>query len=206
MKKETKCLAMVCLLLIVACMPLVTEARNKKAGVSKKDTEWFNSKKWLEGIDASPDPSIDVATFVNHYKQHPERWQKAFRFLKENDLASLPLGKQDLGDGLTVNVQEYSTREPGNEWLEGHKKNIDLQFVVEGTELQGYAKISTAKENVNPYTEKKDVGHYLVPVIDYHVIRPYQFTIFFPDDIHITNIQYGEKAKVRKIVFKVSVD
>lgn len=54
--------------------------------------------------------------------------------------------------------------------------------------------------------KKRDVAHDKVPVIEYHVVRPNQFTIFFPDDIHMTNIQYGEKAKVRKVVFKIAVD
>lgn len=206
MKKEFRSIILACLFLIGFSMPMVVVAQQNGDKASKKDVEWFNSRKWLEGLQASPDPSIDISTFAKHYKKHPERWAKAFVFLKENDLKSLPTGKQTLSEGLTVSVEEYTTREPGKEWLEGHKKNIDLQFIVEGCELQGYAKIQTAAEIVNPYTDKKDVGHYLVPTINYHVIRPYQFTIFFPDDIHMTNIQYGEKAKVRKIVFKVAVD
>lgn len=206
MKEEFKSLIFTCLFVIGLSMPLAITAQQKVEKATKKEMEWFASKRWLDGLQASPDPSIDVATFSKHYKKHPERWVKAFEFLKENDLKSLPTGKQTLTEGLTVSVEEYTTREPGKEWLEGHKKNIDLQFIVEGCELQGYAKIQTAAEIVNPYTDKKDVGHYLVPTINYHVIRPYQFTIFFPDDIHMTNIQYGEKAKVRKIVFKVAVD
>ena len=206
MKKEFRSIILACLFLIGFSMPMVVVAQQNGDKASKKDVEWFNSRRWLEGLQASPDPSIDISTFAKHYKKHPVRWAKAFEFLKENDLKSLPTGKQTLSEGLTVSVEEYTTREPGKEWLEGHKKNIDLQFIVEGCELQGYAKIQTAAEIVNPYTDKKDVGHYLVPTINYHVIRPYQFTIFFPDDIHMTNIQYGEKAKVRKIVFKVAVD
>ncbi len=206
MKKRFNDVAIAWLCILGICMPLMAIAQQKEKKVSKKELEWFNSHKWLDGLAASPDPSIDVFSFAEHYKKHPDRWAMAFKYLKENDLKLLPLGKTVLSEGLTVSVEEYTTREPGKEWLEGHKKNIDLQFIVDGCELQGCAKIWTAQENVNPYTEKKDVGHYLVPTINYHVIRPAQFTVFFPDDIHITNIQYGEKAKVRKIVFKVAVD
>ena len=171
-----------------------------------KEQRWFDEKKWLEGAVAFPDTGIDETIFASHYEKHPERWKKVFEFLKENNLSTLPLGKQSLGEDVTVNVQEYMTREPGNEQLEGHKKYIDLQYVVDGCELQGYAKLATALEVVNPYDEKRDVVHYKVPVIEYHVVRPDHFTIFFPDDIHMTNIQYGEKAKVRKVVFKIAVD
>lgn len=206
MKKEFKYLSVISLLLMSLCLPSVAVAKSKEKKASKKDIAWFDSREWLQGLNAHPDESIDIETFAEHYKKHPDRWITAFKYLKENDISTLPLGSKTLAEGVTVNVQEYMTNEPGKEWLEGHKKQIDLQFVVEGAELQGYAKIWTANETVNPYTEKRDVGHYTVPAINYHVIRSNQFTIFFPDDIHIPNIQYGEKAKVRKIVFKIAVD
>lgn len=209
MKKETLSLRLMLILsvaLLFSSAHLCAKDRVKTKQLSKKQQEWFAAKVWLQGAEALPDTGLDAVTFVNHYEKHPERWNKVFKFIKENDLTALPLGKQSLGDDVTVNVQEYMTREPGKEQLEGHRTYIDLQYVVEGCELQGYAKLATAVEIVNPYDEKKDIAHFKVPVIEYHVVRPNQFTIFFPDDIHMTNIQYGEKAKVRKVVFKVAVD
>lgn len=209
MKRETRFFNLALIVSVILLFPVVhlcAKDTGKTKQLSKKQKEWFDSKMWLQGANASPDSGLDVVAFVNHYEKHPERWAKVFKFIKENDLKALPLGKQSLGDDVTVNVQEYTTREPGNEQLEGHQKYIDLQYLVEGCELQGYAKLFTAVETVNPYDVKRDIAHFKVPVIEYHVIRPDQFTIFFPDDIHMTNIQYGEKAKVRKVVFKVAVD
>ena len=209
MNKKTPFYRFVLILSVVALFPVCNihaQHSAKTKQLSSKQQRWFDDKKWLEGVAAFPDTGIDEITFVSHYEKHPERWKRVFEFIKENNLATLPLGKQSLGDDITVNVQEYMTREPGNEQLEGHKKYIDLQYIVDGCELQGYAKLATAIEVINPYDEKRDVAHYKVPVIEYHVVKPNQFTIFFPDDIHMTNIQYGEKAKVRKVVFKVAVD
>lgn len=209
MKTRTQFCRFILILSVVVLFPLVNMyAQNsaKTKSLTKKEQKWFDEKSWLQGAVVSPDASIDAMTFIRHYEKYPQRWQKVFKFIKENDLSAFPLGKQSLGEDVTVNVQEYMTREPGNEQLEGHRKYIDLQYVVEGCELQGYAKLSTASETVNPYDEKRDIAHYKVPVIVYHVVRPNQFTIFFPDDIHMTNIQYGEKAKVRKVVFKIAVE
>lgn len=195
------------LLVVALCIStsiFTIDAQSKK--ISKKQQAWFDSRVWLQNATALPDESIDVATFADHYKKHPQVWAKVFDFLKNTDLENLPLGKQDLGDGLTVNVEEYTNRAPGKEWLEGHRKFIDVQYIVSGKELQGTTKIGNASQNVKPYTEQYDVANFLVPTINYHVIRPGQFTIFFPDDIHITNIQYGDKESVRKIVFKVPVE
>lgn len=181
-------------------------AQNNESKVSKKYREWFLGKSWMEGVDAVCDPSIDIKTFAEHYRKHPQRWQKVFRFIHDNDLSSLPVGPQTLGDDVKINVQEYTTRVPGKELLEGHKKYIDLQYVVSGRELHGYAKLQSATETVNPYSEEKDIALYKVPFITYHVIGANHFTIFFPDDIHLTNIQYGEKEPVRKVVFKIQVE
>lgn len=169
-------------------------------------SSWYKSQNWLLGNNLSPDPSIDAITFAKHYKDHTERWNKVFLFLRDNDLINLPKGKQRIDDKVTVSVEEYLTRAPGKEWLEGHKKNIDVQVIVSGRELQGTTKIINATDTVNTYKEEWDVANFLVPCINYHVIRPNQFTIFFPDDIHITNIQYGDKEEVKKIVFKVAVE
>lgn len=192
--------------LIVLSSLTLLSAQNNENKVSKKHKQWFYGKSWMEGVNAFCDPSIDIETFAEHYRKHPQRWQKVFKYIHDNDLSSLPLGQQTLGDDVKINVQEYTTRVPGKEQLEGHKKYIDLQYVVSGRELQGYAKLQAATETVNPYSPEKDVAHYKVPLITYHVIGANQFTIFFPNDIHLTDIQYGEKEPVRKVVFKIQVE
>ncbi len=192
--------------LIVLSSLTLLPAQNNRDKVSKKQKEWFYGKSWMEGVNAICDPGIDINTFAKHYRKHPQRWQKVFKFIYDNDLSSLPLGQQTLGDDVKINVQEYTTRVPGKEQLEGHKKYIDLQYVVSGRELHGYAKLQDATETVNPYSEEKDIALFKVPFITYHVVGANHFTIFFPDDIHLTNIQYGEKEPVRKVVFKIQVE
>lgn len=205
-KSPSKHIVALVALLSLSCTLLYAQQNQKKEKLTKKQSDWFAKKSWLQGSATHPDASIDACSFVHHYEKHPQRWDKVFKFISENDLTAIPLGKQSLGDDVTVNVQEYTTIEPGKELLEGHKKNIDLQLVVTGRELQGYAKMKDTTETVNPYNGKKDIAHYKVPVINYHAIRANQFTIFFPEDIHFTNVQYGEKDKVRKLVFKIAVD
>lgn len=195
--------------LLSACMALFAFgsawAGGKEKPLTKKQLDWFAQKEWLKGISAVPDPSLDKETFIRHYQKHPERWEAAFKFMRENNLTTCPLGKTVLSDDISVNVSEYTTREPGEEKLEAHRQYIDLQYVVVGKELQGVAKLNETKE-VAPYDEKKDVGFYKTPVINYHVAAPDRFLIYFPGDAHIPNIQYGEKATVRKVVFKIKVN
>lgn len=111
--------------ILVLSSPCYAQLDCKPVDLTKKQKEWFLGKTWLQGISGMYDSSLDVETFVKHYQKHPERWSKVFEFIHDNDLTNLPLGKQSLGDDVSYNVQEYSTREPGKELLEGHK-NISI--------------------------------------------------------------------------------
>jgi YhcH/YjgK/YiaL family protein len=193
-------------LLLLALFPFSFVWAKRVKKVSKSELAWFEKREWAQGILPFPDSEIDIASFVRHYKKYPGRWDRAFQFIRDHDLATLSLGKKDLGGGLTVSVEEYTTHDPASEALEGHKQKIDLQYVVKGKELQGFAKIADTIETVDPYSEKKDVAHYKVKTITYHVAQPDRFMIYFPDDIHLTNVQYGDKSQVRKVVFKILAD
>jgi beta-galactosidase beta subunit len=69
----------------------------------------------------------------------------------------------------------------------------------------GCGKLSEAKE-VSPFNEKKDWGGYNLSILPYYVANSGYFFIFFPQQVHLTNLQVGDKAPVRKIVFKIKVD
>ncbi|MFN3667553.1 MAG: YhcH/YjgK/YiaL family protein, partial [Sediminibacterium sp.] len=79
--------------------------------------------------------------------------EKALLFLQHTDLNTLENGKHELeGDALFAIVQEYDTKDPAQEKLESHKKYIDVQFVVSGTEKMGHAllKKQTPSRAYNP--------------------------------------------------------
>lgn len=187
------------------CLTFSVASAQKKVAPTKAQLNWFNQKAWLQGIAPQPDPSIDVAQFATHYKLYPERWELVFKFMKEKDLKTLPLGKQILSNDVFINVQEYTSKDPGDERFEGHRANIDLQYVVSGKEIIGIANRDEAKEVV-PYDATKDYAGFEVSPITYHTASPERFFIFFPGNIHYPGIQYGEKAPIRKVVFKIKVD
>lgn len=196
------------LISLVALSSIVYAQNAKTAKTTASDkviTEWFNKGDWKAGFKALPAPSVDKALFYDHYKKHPERWQKVFDYLKNNDLMKLPLGNTNLDDNIIVKVQEYTTHEFGDQVLEGHRKYIDFQYVITGCEFMGCGKLSEAKE-VSPFNEKKDWGGYNLPILPYYVANSGYFFIFFPQQVHLTNLQVGDKAPVRKIVFKIKVD
>jgi YhcH/YjgK/YiaL family protein len=195
------------LFLIVCCISFCTlsQAQGVKTAKNSAISAWFEKGEWKDGFKAQSAPSVDKVLLYDHYKKHPERWQKVFNYLTNNDLTKLPLGNTKLDDNILVKVQEYTTHEFGNQVLEAHQKDIDFQYVVTGCEFMGCGKLSEAKE-VSPFNEKKDWGGYQLPILPYYVANSSYFFIFFPQQVHLTNLQVGDKASVRKIVFKIKVD
>ena len=63
---------------------------------------------------------IDALANMEFYKGLNEQLYKGLTFLKENDVASLPVGRYDIdGDAVFALVQEYETRSAGGMPLGG---------------------------------------------------------------------------------------
>jgi len=197
---------LVIILALIFCVTVAAQKRTSRQVVGGNSVAiWFEKGEWTEGFKAKPAPSVDMNLLYEHYKKHPERWQKVFNYLKNNDLLKLPLGNIALDENINVKVQEYTTHEFGDQRLEGHRKYIDFQYVITGCEFMGCGKLSEAKE-VSPFDTAKDWGGYKLPFVPYYVATSDYFFIFFPAQVHLTNLQVGDKAPVRKIVFKIRVD
>lgn len=191
------------LILTLATLLLLTGSVSAQSK-NKKTQHWFDSREWMQGASGTPVSSIDVNEFAKHYHQHPERWKTVFNYIRDNDLSQLPLGLKVINEDVKVNVQEYDTRETTDKPIqyEKHSQMIDVQYVVSGREIHGSVKVDQGTVLI-PYSEAKDVAQYSATNVPYYIVSDGMFTIFFPDDIHFTNIGYGERTKVRKVVFKV---
>ncbi|MCX6333617.1 MAG: YhcH/YjgK/YiaL family protein [Bacteroidia bacterium] len=173
----------------------------------KQIDKWFEKGEWLNGWNVKPDASINRKEFAISYFQHKERWDKAFTFLKENDLSSLELKKYEIdGTSLYAPISEYLTKNREDARYEAHRKYIDIQYVISGKELIYVVPLSTKKEQLAPYDDVKDIEFFTVNEDVMHVATPDRFFIFFPDDAHCPSVKDGENSPVRKAVVKVKVD
>ncbi len=168
---------------------------------------WFEKGEWLNGWSVKPDANINRKEFAISYFKHKDRWDKAFTFLKENDLKKLEVRSYDLeGDNVYAQVNEYLTKNEEDARYETHQKYIDIHYVVTGKEQIGVAPISMKKDTLEPYDTTKDIMFLSVNQINNFKADPGRFFIFFPDDIHRPNLKDGENSQVRKVVIKVKVD
>ena len=127
------------------------------------------------------------------------------QFLARPDLMTLEKGRYDLPDsgGSYALVQEPETKlRSGAKW-EAHRKMIDLQFMVRGRELMGYADIARLKMGEyhadDDYSLGEGDGEWLRLDEQY-------FMILFPQDGHMPSIAVTEPEKVRKVVVKIPVE
>ena len=174
---------------------------------SSEVDKWFDKHEWLNGWNVTPDASINKKEFVVYYFKNKERWNKAFAFLKDNDLSKLEVKRYDIdGDNLYASVSEYMTKNEEDTKFEAHRKYIDIQHVITGAEKMSITPLSDKKEELVPYDPAKDVEFMTVNKTTNFEATPDKLFIFFPTDIHRPSVKIGENKNVRKVVVKVRID
>ena len=72
-----------------------------------------------------------------------QRLQAGFHYLQTADLTNTAPGRVEIdGDQVFALVQEYNTKPKEQGFWESHRKYIDIQYVVSGSEHMGYANLS----------------------------------------------------------------
>lgn len=134
---------------------------------------------------------------------HPE-FKKVFTFLREKNLSDLSLGRHEIdGNHLFYIVQRELGRKRTESKLEAHRKYIDIQYVIAGSDEMGWKSTSDCKMVDAYYDENNDIMFFNDEPKSWNHVPAGSFTIFFPQDAHAPMISDGE---IHKIVFKVAVE
>jgi YhcH/YjgK/YiaL family protein len=128
----------------------------------------------------------------------------ALSWLKSPETALLPPGKYELrGQSLYAIVDEYMTRPCEACSLETHRRYIDVQYVVRGKELMGYAPVMALEPGL--YDEARDVQFHRGRA-DFLLLQQGMFAIMLPGDAHMPGVAVdGQPGAVKKIVVKAAV-
>ena len=174
---------------------------------NKKTEKWFSKNEWSVGWKVSADASVNKREFAITYFKNKPRWEKAFRFLKDNDLSKLEVKRYDIDDdNLYATVSEYTTKNEETTNFEAHRKYIDIQYVISGKEIMNIAPIASVKDVITPYDETKDIEFVTVSKKVNYLASQDNFFIFFPDDAHRPGLKVEVNLPVRKIVIKLKVN
>lgn len=127
---------------------------------------------------------------------------EAFGFLDQPGLRDLPDGKYEIaGERVYAIVDRTQGRKVSDGQLEGHRRYLDIQFVVSGDESMGWsprAGLTTAVE----YDPERDLEFFEGKPESIVLVPPGAFAVFLPTDAHLPLIGDGP---IHKVVVKVAI-
>ena len=128
---------------------------------------------------------------------------EAFGFLAQPGLEELPDGKHEIaGERVYAIVAHENGRKAEDAELEGHRKYVDIQYVISGSESMGWSP-REGRINSVEYDEEKDLEFFEGRPESIFRVPPGSFAIFLPADTHLPLIGNGP---IHKVVVKVAVD
>ena len=147
---------------------------------------------------------LDTLSNAHLYSGSHPGLRVAFDWLAKTDLVDLPDGTHEI-DGKRVYAMYSKGSGKGREGrrLEVHRKYIDIQIAVIGSEVIGWRTMKECSRPAGAFDEKKDAGFFTDPSALWLPLPAGTFTVLFPEDAHAPGAGEGE---VKKIVMKVLVD
>lgn len=127
---------------------------------------------------------------------------EAFGFLDQPGLADLPDGKYEISDELVYAVVARTQgRKVSEGKLEGHRKYLDIQYVISGEESMGW-RPSNGLTQAAPYDDEKDLEFFEGAPESIIRVPPGSFAVFLPSDAHLPLIGEGP---IHKVIVKVAM-
>ncbi len=146
---------------------------------------------------------LDTIVNASRYTSMHPLFEEAFHFLREADLASMASGMHEIrGRELFAILSEASGVSKEEAKLEVHRKYIDIQFVVSGTDHMGWKSLAFCATPSDPYNEARDAAFFPDTTDNWFDVPAGYFTIFYPDDAHAAMVT---RETVRKVVLKIAV-
>ena len=130
----------------------------------------------------------------------------------ENKILSLVNGSYDVGyNNIKMNLGKYFTKSENEKFWESHKKYLDVQIMINGTEKVAINDIRDME--VKSFDEERDLtileGDKAFDII----MKTGDVLVFFPNDVHKPELNVSENddsGNIRKIVtnvvFKIEID
>ncbi len=148
---------------------------------------------------------LDDLSRSYRYEALGEKFKKAFEWLRQTHTQTLEKGKYPIdGEEVFAIVNEYETVDPSGEKMEAHRAHIDVQYVAKGVEMVGHGSLRNQVPS-KAYDPETDFMLFDDPPTFYTRFEQGMFAIFFPEDLHMPNLEAGSSCPVKKIVVKIKV-
>ena len=122
------------------------------------------------------------------------------------DFSSLQIEKRyQVNDDFYYFVTEYETKDRSECLLESHRKYVDIQYIIEGSEMLETADTSNLILK-NEYSDSDDIMFWY-PINDMAkmILREGSVIVFYPNNAHMGCISFNGINNVKKLVCKLKI-
>ena len=142
---------------------------------------------------------------IELYKGLSDDIYAGLKYLKDLSPDIAP-GTYEINPRVKAFISEYTTKPENEKGYEAHQKNIDIQYLLKGTEKIACLPVDELQET-QPYNPDTDAAFYesnLRPSTS--DLRPLtSFALFFPHDAHMPQLCTDAPEEVKKVVIKVKI-
>lgn len=141
---------------------------------------------------------------IEIYKGLSDDIYEGLKFLKKAT-PDLACGVHEFSSRVKAIVSEYETKAVNENGYEAHKKFIDIQYLLKGTEKNCCLPIEKLKVT-KPYKEEIDAAFYEAEVpAQKLLLGDGFFAIYWPQDGHMPCLNADGAETVKKVVVKVEI-
>lgn len=146
---------------------------------------------------------LDIPENAHQYFALHKDFVRAFEFLARTDLKKLPTDTYEIdGDRVFAIVAVDPGRKKEESLLEIHKKYIDIQLILDGTDNMGWKPKAACKKPSGEYDAETDLQFFADEPDVWLAMKSGSFVIFFPEDAHMPLISTGQ---LHKVIVKIAV-
>lgn len=133
-------------------------------------------------------------------------WNEAIDFIKSINGDAEEKRYSIRGDAMFAFVQGYETCSVNEGKIEIHRDYIDVHSIITGRELVYYSPVSSLEllEDLTPASDDLLYSYKPEEATSFQ-LYPGRFTMFFPEEGHMTRIQISKTPeRIKKVVLKIS--
>lgn len=141
--------------------------------------------------------------------QYSKAIQQGLLYLRDTDFLKLEDGRYDIqGDKLFVILGKMETKALEEAIPEAHNQYIDIQCLLDGKEIIGFAQRSASQPIIEDLLEKEDLLLYKKELDSesFLTLSEGEYAIFFPEDVHRPLVRRESVTTIRKAIVKIHMD
>ncbi|MGN0017734.1 MAG: YhcH/YjgK/YiaL family protein [Candidatus Gastranaerophilaceae bacterium] len=148
----------------------------------------------------------DSLKYSKNYYFLSDKIKLGLEYLEKTDLMHIENGRYEIcGNEVFINIQDYNTKPLAEGKWEAHRKYIDIQYIIEGSENIGVGCIDEFLSS-EKYDAEKDLEFLKTEKIQQFItVKENEFLILYPNDVHMPQISCDSTKYVKKAVLKIAI-